>query len=44
MWAGVEPKKDWYNQTYLDEMVNIVNAAGKAGIYTIIDFHQDLLS
>jgi len=18
MWAGVEPKKDWYNQTYLD--------------------------
>jgi len=28
MWAGVEPKKDWYNQTYLDEMVKIVNAAG----------------
>lgn len=44
MWAGVEPKKDWYNQTYLDEMVKIVNAAGKAGIYTMIDFHQDLLS
>ncbi len=25
-------------------MVKIVNAAGKAGIYTMIDFHQDLLS
>ena len=44
MWAGVEPKKDWYNQTYLDEMVKIVNAAGQAGIYTLIDYHQDILS
>jgi len=28
MWAGLEPTKDWYNETYLQEMVNIVNKAG----------------
>ena len=25
-------------------MVNIVNKAGEAGIYSLVEFHQDLLS
>lgn len=44
MWAGVEPKKDWYNETYLEEMVKFVNELGKHGIYTLVDFHQDIIS
>lgn len=43
-WAGVEPKKDQYNQTYLDIMEKLINLAGKHGIYTLIDFHQDLIA
>jgi endoglycosylceramidase len=33
-----------YNQTYLDQIENIVNELGYRGIYTILDLHQDLLS
>jgi endoglycosylceramidase len=36
MWSGLEPNKDTFNDTYLDEMTKIVNAAGDAGIYTLI--------
>jgi endoglycosylceramidase len=25
-------------------MVNIVNKAGESGIYTLVEYHQDLLS
>jgi endoglycosylceramidase len=28
MWAGVEPNKNGFNETYLQEMVKIVNMAG----------------
>ncbi|KYQ99939.1 hypothetical protein DLAC_03906 [Tieghemostelium lacteum] len=44
MWPGVEPVKNEYNQTYLETMATIVEALGNASIYTIIDFHQDLIS
>lgn len=44
MWAGVEPNNKGFNETYLAEMVKIVNMAGEAGIYTLVEFHQDLLS
>lgn len=43
-WAGVEPKKDWYNETYLEEMVKFVNELGAHGIYTLVDFHQDIIA
>lgn len=44
MWAGVEPQKDTYNETYLDIMERLINMAGQHGIYTLIDFHQDLIA
>jgi len=42
MWPGVEYGPGQYNQTYLNEMVKLVNDLGDAGIYTIVDMHQDL--
>lgn len=44
MWPGVEPKKDQFDQSYLDRMVQLVNTAGKYNIYTLVEFHQDLFS
>jgi len=44
MWPGVEPEQGQYNTTYIEVMQKIVNDLGKAGIYSIIDFHQDVIS
>ena len=44
MWPGAETSNGTYNQTYLDDALGIVNAAGEGGIYTLIDAHQDILS
>jgi endoglycosylceramidase len=44
MWQGLQPEKDKFNDTYLQELGNIVNAAGDAGIYTLLEFHQKVLS
>lgn len=43
-WPGVEPTKGVYNLTYLKVLSDIVNRLGEAGIYTILDCHQDLWS
>lgn len=42
MWPGVEPQEGQYNQTYLGEIEKIVTLLADEGIYTILDFHQDL--
>ncbi|KAI9352201.1 glycoside hydrolase superfamily [Obelidium mucronatum] len=44
MWPGVEPTKGNYNQTYLDEIAKIVKMCSDAGIYVLLDFHQDVFS
>ena len=44
MWPGVEIANGTYNQTYLDLALNLVNAAGAGGIYSLIDAHEDVLS
>jgi endoglycosylceramidase len=44
MWPGVEPSKGFYNTTYLKVMANLIEDLGEYGIYTLVDFHQDLLS
>ncbi len=44
MWPGVEPTEGKYNLTYLSEMNRIVRLAGEYGIYTLVEFHQDLFS
>lgn len=44
MWSGVMPERDVINQTYLDEMIKIVDSLADNGIYVIVDLHQDMLS
>ena len=36
MWTGVEPTEGNYSQEYLGKMKEIVDLAGKYGIYTMI--------
>jgi len=44
MWPGVEPAKGYYNMTYINIMQEIVQTLANYGIYTLIDFHQDVLN
>jgi len=44
MWPGVEPERKQYNLTYLQELKKIVKGAGRYGIYTLLDMHQDGIS
>ena len=44
MWSGLMPSKNIINQTYLNEMVQIVDRLAAYGIYVIIDLHQDMMS
>lgn len=44
MWSGLMPKKNMINQTYLDQMVSIVDRLAFFDFYVIIDLHQDMMS
>jgi len=44
MWPGVEPSPGVYNTTYLQVMRELVDDLYQAGIYTIVDFHQDVIA
>ncbi|KAJ7534126.1 hypothetical protein O6H91_13G080900 [Diphasiastrum complanatum] len=44
MWPGVEPTQGNINATYLQIMRSIVRKLHSAGIYTLIEFHQDLFT
>ncbi|KAJ3349675.1 hypothetical protein HDU83_000364 [Entophlyctis luteolus] len=44
MWPGVEPERGQYNHTYLETMKSIVQMCSDAGIYVLLDFHQDIFS
>mmetsp|Transcript_37008 Transcript_37008/g.56746 ORF Transcript_37008/g.56746 Transcript_37008/m.56746 type:complete len:203 (+) Transcript_37008:212-820(+) len=44
MWEAVETSPGQYNHTYLDEIETLVNNLGDAGIYTMIDAHQDVMA
>ncbi|EWC44765.1 hypothetical protein DRE_06543 [Drechslerella stenobrocha 248] len=41
-WAGVEPVRGQYNQTYLDITAGIIKKLQENDIYTIVDQHQDV--
>ena len=43
-WAGLEPTRGNYNMTYLEVMKEIVEKSKAHNIYTLLDFHQDLLA
>lgn len=44
MWPGVVPQQGLANATYLATMQQLVEDLGRAGIFTIVDCHQDLFS
>lgn len=44
MWPGVEPERTKYNESYLDVIETIVNNSADHGIYSLLDFHQDVYS
>jgi endoglycosylceramidase len=44
MWEAVERSKGVYNDTYLGEILKLVNKLGENGIYTMIDAHQDVFA
>ncbi|CAO3574814.1 unnamed protein product [Mortierella alpina] len=41
-WAGVEPVRGQYNQTYLDITNGIIKKLQDNNIYTLVDQHQDV--
>ncbi|KAF9925208.1 hypothetical protein FBU30_004966 [Linnemannia zychae] len=41
-WAGVEPVRGQYNQTFLDITRDIIKKLEENNIYTLIDQHQDV--
>lgn len=43
-WAGAEPERGSYNQTFLDIMKKQTKMAEDQGIYVLVDVHQDCLA
>lgn len=43
-WSRLEPERGRFDESYLAEIREAVDAAGARGIYTVIDFHQDAWS
>lgn len=44
MWEAVETAPGVYNETYIQEVNDLINRLGAKGIYTLVDAHQDVLS
>lgn len=43
-WAGAEPVRGQYNQTFLDIMKKQTKMAEEHGLYVLVDVHQDVLA
>lgn len=44
-WSGIEPtEKGGFDQAYLDRVAGAVDAAASAGLYVLLDLHQDAYS
>lgn len=44
MWEAVERSAGVYDMNYLDKVEDLINQLGKAGIYTLVDAHQDVFA
>lgn len=44
MWEGVEREPGKYDMAYLDKVEALINKMGEAGIYTLVDAHQDVFA
>lgn len=40
-WSGIEPTRGSYDEAYLDRVEAAVRCAGDAGVYVMIDLHED---
>ncbi len=43
-WSGIEPQRDVIDEAYLARVDAAVDCAGDAGLYVIVDLHQDAYS
>jgi endoglycosylceramidase len=43
-WSLIEPQRGRFNQTYLDRIAQVVSWARDAGLYVILDMHQNAYS
>lgn len=43
-WEAVEKTQGVYDTEFLDKIISLINKLGEAGIYTLVDSHQDLLT
>jgi endoglycosylceramidase len=43
-WSGLEPTEGEFQQSYLDRLTQVVGWCRDAGIYVLVDFHQDAWS
>lgn len=43
-WSAIEPQPDAYDHAYLDAIVDLAAACHEAGVYTLVDLHQDAYS
>ena len=43
-WSGLEPVRGDYDADYLRRILDVVDACGEYGIYTLVDLHQDAYS
>jgi endoglycosylceramidase len=43
-WSGIEPERDVYDEAYLEKVDAAVDCAGDAGVFVLLDMHQDAYS
>ncbi|MBI4508689.1 MAG: cellulase family glycosylhydrolase [Deltaproteobacteria bacterium] len=43
-WSGVEPRKDEFDEAYLLQVDRVINDAASAGLFVLVDLHQDAYS
>ena len=44
MWEAVERSEGVYDDAYLEKVNTLINKLGEAGIYTLVDAHQDVFA
>lgn len=43
-WSGMEPHEGEFSQAYFDKLDEVIDLASEAGLYVLLDFHQDAWS
>ena len=43
-WSGLEPSEGEFSQAYLEKLDRVIRQCEQAGLYVLVDFHQDAYS